>query len=358
MNYNEINLLPSQDWDILSAPLMDLVKNQDELVASQDLTSIARKSSLYSDRYNQQNSSGNLRHGRESLGAFSCIDGGDILTFLKTGRNINKALLTQPRSWLISRGTTGAKKWLPITLQDIARWFKRIQRLDNIYMGDSVDEEKLIWAINEPLPKVSNAIPYLWEQVDYHYRGSRLEWIIVSMEMLPRNHWDQFVIKKQPQWILSSVKDALGFASYVDNEGSNKVRDQIPNMERGIFWGDNLDDDKDHRSKLESIYGIPDVFSIYLSAECREMYAECSAHDGLHLWMDEAIHEMRLKNGEILFVDQASAGIEGEYIFTCFYEALPLIRYKTGDLIRVVSNDPCECGITHPRVKFIGRVEG
>jgi phenylacetate-coenzyme A ligase PaaK-like adenylate-forming protein len=50
-----------------------------------------------------------------------------------------------------------------------------------------------------------------------------------------------------------------------------------------------------------------------------------------------------------------SPGLKGELVVSTFSEALPLIRYRTGDLIRVVSTDPCSCGITHPRVAFRGR---
>jgi len=57
-------------------------------------------------------------------------------------------------------------------------------------------------------------------------------------------------------------------------------------------------------------------------------------------------------------VDQAPTGTEGEYVVTTFAEALPLIRYRTGDRIRVLDTAPCACGITHPRVLFIGHTTG
>jgi phenylacetate-CoA ligase len=71
--------------------------------------------------------------------------------------------------------------------------------------------------------------------------------------------------------------------------------------------------------------------------------------------MDGAIHEILLDSEEALFVDQAPPGTEGEYVVTTFGEALPLVRYRTGDRIRVVDTAPCPCGITHPRVTFPGR---
>ena len=351
---NDIHSSPLEP-DILHTPLQTLIEFQEKMVANQALLERAYGSSFYGEKWKMRKGMVKDLRGRDGLQQLPCIDGDDILNFLKTGRSIKKGLLTKPRNWLITRGTTGDKKWLPVTLQDIERYFNRVRRLDAMYEGEGLEPEKLVWAMNEPLPRVSNAIPYLWEQADFHYGDSKLEWVIVSMDMLARNHWDQFVIKKGPQWMMSSVKDALDFAEYIQVEKQSEVTELFSNLEKGFFWGDVLDGEGENRSVIEDHYGLDETFSIYVSAECREMYAECSAHDGLHVWMDDVIHEIQLNNGEILFVDQASAGMEGEYVFTCFYEAFPLIRYKTGDLIRVVSNDRCECGITHPRVDFLGR---
>jgi phenylacetate-coenzyme A ligase PaaK-like adenylate-forming protein len=177
------------------------------------------------------------------------------------------------------------------------------------------------------------------------------------MEMLHRNHWDKFIIQKQPDWMISSIQDALELAKEIESVGGQKIQEVLRKFERGFFWGTELDGEEDHRSKIKKIYGIPEVFSIYLSAECREMYAECTSHDGVHLWMDGVIHEILLQSGKSLFIDQAEPGMEGEYILTRFYESLPLVRYRTGDKIRMVSSNPCECGITHPRVEFLGRIK-
>ena len=342
--------------DILYKPLEDLKKHQDELVIGSNILQKASRSSLYQSLWNKKGVKPDLLLGREGIQLLPCIDSKNLVSMLKDGRSINNAILKKPRFWLISRGTQGTKKWFPVTENDIEHWFNRIRRINDLFSIEGHDSQKTVLAINEPLPRVSNAVPYLWEQVDYHIGGARLEWLIVSMEMLPRNHWDKFVIQKQPEWIMSSVEDALGLANQIKNDGDVEIKNAIPCFERGFFWGTNLDGDEDFRSKLESRYGLPEVFSIYLSAECREMYVECKSHQGLHLWMDGVIHEILLSSGEILFVDEADGGMEGEYIVTTFSESLPLVRYKTGDIVRVVDTKACECGITHPRVEFLGRV--
>ena len=57
-----------------------------------------------------------------------------------------------------------------------------------------------------------------------------------------------------------------------------------------------------------------------------------------------------------VFLEEAAPGLEGELVLTTFGEALPLVRYRTGDLMRAVGSDRCSCGITHPRVAILGRV--
>ncbi len=348
---------PEEPGNILSLPIDKLVQHQDELIRESQIFRKAFKSKLYHDHWNIKKDGLDHLQGRDGLQHLSLVDGKDLLSCFETSESINKTLFTRPLFWLVTRGTTGAKKWIPITHQDILHWFKRVHRLHYLYREEGRDTDTLVLAINEPKPRASNAIPYLWEQVDYHLGGANIEWIIVSMEMLPRNHWDQFVIQKQPDWIMSSVKDAFDLAEKIDLQGLPDIKTALPKLERGFFWGANLDGSEDQRSKLRSTFGLSEIYSLYFSAECREMYAECKSHHGLHLWMDGAVHEILLSSGETLFVDQAKPGMEGEYIVTTFYESLPLIRYKTGDIIRVVDTDPCECGITHPRVEFIARVE-
>ena len=96
---------------------------------------------------------------------------------------------------------------------------------------------------------------------------------------------------------------------------------------------------------------------------------DCEYHDGIHIWSDccipEIIPEQELEKEDnisgyiprAIFLDEAAAGTAGEYVVTTFNRALPLIRYRTSDFIRVVSTAPCKCGRTHPRIKIIRRLD-
>ncbi|MDH7485615.1 MAG: hypothetical protein QHJ81_04985 [Anaerolineae bacterium] len=352
---------PRADEPLLHLPLAELVSQTEELLERCDLFRRAARSSLYGQRWRAAGIKPELLQGRAALRRLPFLDGTDLIAMAESRDSLRKALLTRPRIWVTSRGTSGPKKWLPLTLADTAHWFARLRRVSEML---SVEPDApiptFVLAINEPMPRVSNALPYLWERADYLTGGQRLEFIVAAMTMLPHNHWDRFVVQKQPQWLMASVDDARRLAQELEVKASRA----LPGLRRGIFWSQPLDGPAGARAELESTYGLAESFSLYLSAECREMYAECPAHAGLHLWMDGVIHEI-IPDGqapagheppETLFVDQAPPGTEGEYVITTFTEALPLIRYRTGDRIRVLDTAPCACGVTHPRVLFTGRM--
>jgi phenylacetate-CoA ligase len=82
---------------------------------------------------------------------------------------------------------------------------------------------------------------------------------------------------------------------------------------------------------------------------------DCEARDGIHVWEDHYVVEI---------VDPLSGvpradGVEGELVVsTLTREGLPLVRYRTHDLTRVVSREPCACGRTSLRLdRLRGRTD-
>jgi phenylacetate-CoA ligase len=82
---------------------------------------------------------------------------------------------------------------------------------------------------------------------------------------------------------------------------------------------------------------------------------DCAAREGIHVWEDHYFCEV---------VDPATGrpradGEEGELVVsTLTREGLPLIRYRTHDLTRVLSRAPCACGRTHLRLdRLHGRTD-
>jgi phenylacetate-CoA ligase len=82
---------------------------------------------------------------------------------------------------------------------------------------------------------------------------------------------------------------------------------------------------------------------------------DCAARAGLHVWEDHYVVEI---------VDPSTGaprpdGEEGELVVsTLTREGLPLVRYRTHDLTRVVSRARCECGRTALRIdRLRGRTD-
>jgi phenylacetate-CoA ligase len=94
------------------------------------------------------------------------------------------------------------------------------------------------------------------------------------------------------------------------------------------------------------IYGLSEVIGPGVAAECRE------GKGAMHVFDDVFVPEI---------VDpDRGAPVEGEgelVLTTLTKEALPVLRYRTGDVTRFV-DEPCPCGRTHRRIaRLSGRVD-
>jgi phenylacetate-CoA ligase len=108
------------------------------------------------------------------------------------------------------------------------------------------------------------------------------------------------------------------------------------------------------RTRIEDWLGIK-AYDIYGTSELSgPMFTECREQKGFHIWSDIALVEIvDPQTGEPL-----EPGQKGELTITILQkEALPMIRYRIGD-ITTMESDTCTCGRTHPRIRRIqGRVD-
>ena len=97
------------------------------------------------------------------------------------------------------------------------------------------------------------------------------------------------------------------------------------------FWGKDL--------RITSNYGMSELMGPGVSGECLE---HCGMHINEDFFIPEIIDPV---TGEVL-----PEGEKGELVVTCLNkEALPLIRYRTGDITRL-SYEKCSCGRTTCRM--------
>ncbi len=103
-------------------------------------------------------------------------------------------------------------------------------------------------------------------------------------------------------------------------------------------------------TRIQEAWNIK-LFGTYASTEMQTAFTECSAGQGGHL------------NPELLMVEllddqnqPVPPGVPGEVTITTLgVEAMPLVRYKTGDIC-ILREEPCSCGRKTPRLSgVIGR---
>ena len=131
------------------------------------------------------------------------------------------------------------------------------------------------------------------------------------------------------------------------------VRPDTLGLRYGLFgaepWSEGI------RAALERELGCP-AYDIYGLSEIigPGVAGECEARDGLHVMDDHFLPEI---------VDPATdapraEGEEGELVLTTLTKrALPMVRYRTGD-ITALTTAPCRCGRTSARIaRFKGRAD-
>ncbi|HOC60044.1 MAG TPA: phenylacetate--CoA ligase [Smithellaceae bacterium] len=117
----------------------------------------------------------------------------------------------------------------------------------------------------------------------------------------------------------------------------------------GIFgselWSDATRDaiEEAFNIKALNIFGLSEIMGPGIAMECLE------GRRGMHIFEDHFIVEtINPQTGETL-----PEGEEGELVFTSLTrEAFPLIRYRSGDISRLIT-EPCRCGRTHIRMERV-----
>lgn len=93
------------------------------------------------------------------------------------------------------------------------------------------------------------------------------------------------------------------------------------------------------------------LYSTYASTEMQTAFTECGEGNGGHHQPELIIIELLDENNQ-----PVSAGVPGEVVITSLgVEAMPLLRYKTGDIC-IAFDEPCKCGRSTLRLSpVIGR---
>ncbi|MCC8190743.1 MAG: phenylacetate--CoA ligase [Planctomycetes bacterium] len=130
---------------------------------------------------------------------------------------------------------------------------------------------------------------------------------------------------------------------------------RLPRLEIGIFGAETFS--ASMKATITKGLGI-EAFDIYGMTETGgvgTLGQDCPDHSGIHVWEDHYLLEVLNRETGVPVAD----GEFGELAITSLTRrAIPVIRFRTGDLTRVLSRDTCACGRTHVRIAPItGRVD-
>jgi phenylacetate-CoA ligase len=103
------------------------------------------------------------------------------------------------------------------------------------------------------------------------------------------------------------------------------------------------------RQHISERWGIA-CFDIYGTAEAGIIAVECEQHHGLHLHPDVLYELLDPVSGA-----RAAPGEPAELVLSVDTDELPLLRFGTGDIVRM-ETAACACGRRTPRLTVQGRV--
>ena len=151
---------------------------------------------------------------------------------------------------------------------------------------------------------------------------------------------------------VSAIHLTPGYLQHLINALEEKQR-FAPSLKTAIVGAESLAPQT--REWIEKRSGL-ELFDCYGLSEMNGpgVAMECAAHHGMHVWEDRYL--MEIIDPQTL--QPVPEGEYGELVLTDLTrEAMPLLRYRTHDITRILT-EPCACGRTHRRIDAIqGRTD-
>jgi phenylacetate-CoA ligase len=373
------------------APVPELVACLEERLATSDLFARAARSPLYGERWRAAGIDPSTIRSYADLQRVPYTSSADLRA-AQAGHGPDEFVCSEerPRLWVSTSGSTGEPKWVPIGGKDLETAGAIGHRL--AYFGkEPTRRDDVVFGITAPAPFISDTV--LWPGLINELRGDgpqdieRAEVIafsfdsaIDSLTMALNRRITAFIAFPS---LVMRIAEGLGDEArlYAGRKLKEKLTLQnllyylvtrvhrirprdIARVRTGVFAGEPLEP---YRKPLYDAWGLKLSYNYYTFSEYQVGLSECSAQDGVHVWLDVSLPEiidqadLDREREEDGFVPpahplwEASAGDEGELVLTHWGDAFPLVRWRTSDLIRVISTEPCPCGRTLPRVSFLQR---
>lgn len=250
-------------------------------------------------------------------------------------------MFTVPKKDLVrihaSSGTTGKPTVVGYTKNDMDMWTECVSRI--ACMGGASDED---------VAQISFGYGMFTGALGLHYGLENIGASVIPVSSGNTKKQIMYMQDFGTTLLVATPSYALHMAEVAKEMGVDPAKDL--NIKIGLFGGEGMTEpmrDEMYKfwgsdMKATQNYGMSELVGPGVSGECLEL---C----GMHVNEDHFIPEIiNPDTGEVL-----PAGEKGELVVSCITkEALPLIRYRTGDITRLFY-EPCKCGRTTVRMENI-----
>jgi len=232
-------------------------------------------------------------------------------------------LFAVPREQVVrvhaSSGTTGKPTVVGYTQGDIDRWADLVARSIRAAGGRKGD-----------ICHVAYGYGLFTGGLGAHYGAERLGCTVIPMSGGQTEKQVQLIMDFKPDIIMVTPSYSLVVAEEFERQG---IKPEDISLKVGIFgaepWGEGMRHQIEKGLGIDAvdIYGLSEVMGPGVASECIE------SKDGPVIWEDHFYPEIiDPETGE-----PVADGEEGELVFTSLTkEALPIIRYRTRDLTRLL----------------------
>jgi phenylacetate-CoA ligase len=248
-------------------------------------------------------------------------------------------LFTVPRKELVrihaSSGTTGKPTVVGYTRKDLKTWTECVSRI--AALGGATEED---------VAQICFGYGMFTGALGLHYGLENLGATVCPTSSGNTQKQIMYMKDFETTLLVATPSYALHIGEVAHQMGLDPSKDLKVRI--GLFGGEGMTEPMRQEMyklwgpdmKVTQNYGMSELIGPGVSGECLEL-------NGMHINEDHFIPEIiDPETGEVL-----PPGAKGELVISCITkEALPLIRYRTKDISRLMY-EPCKCGRTTVRME-------
>jgi phenylacetate-CoA ligase len=240
----------------------------------------------------------------------------------------------------MSSGTTGNPILNPYTASDVAQWGEVMARC---YVAAGVTRDDVI--------QITPSFGLFTGGFGFHYGAERLGAMVIPVGA-GRTSLQLRLMRDLRATVVAAIATYPLRLLEVAREEAFDLATLA--LRVGIFGSEMWSDELRARIERELSIRAHDIIGMTETGG-PGLGIDCAARVGIHVWEDHYVAEIVDPRTGAALPD----GEEGELVLsTLTREGLPLVRYRTHDLTRVVSRAPCACGRTSLRLdRLRGRTD-